>query len=141
MSNLVITGSRLIKDEDVALGALFFYRFNIEDIKSVYVGCAKGVDEIFRNLCQEHNIPCRVFTADWDKFGNGAGLLRNMDMLKAAKAEFSVFGCDVLAIPCAQSKGTYHCIVKSHEMGFRVQVYTQEFHRKYISRWQHENGI
>ncbi len=140
MSNLVITGTRYVEDEDFALGALFFHRFDIKDIKSVYVGCARGVDELFRNICKENNIPCRVLTADWRKHGNGAGLVRNIEMLQAAKAEFSVFGCDVLALPCEQSRGTYHCMIKAHEMGFRVYPYLWEMHNKYIERWQYEQS-
>lgn len=139
--NIVFTGTRKVYDEDFILGGLHFYRFDLKKIKNVFVGCAAGVDKSVRELFSGNDVNLRIFRADWKKYGNVAGTKRNEEMLFAAKKEFSVFGCEVIGYPCAESKGTIHCLVLAHEMGFRTYSYTHQFHKKYLERWRREKDL
>lgn len=43
-------------------------------------GCKKGGDRFAEKLARENGIPIIIFHADWKKFKNGAGFLRNTDI-------------------------------------------------------------
>lgn len=47
----------------------------------VYEGGAKGADTFAREWAKEANIPCKTFSAEWDKYGTKAGPIRNLQML------------------------------------------------------------
>ena len=42
-------------------------------------GC-KGADKIAENIAKELNIPIEIYNAEWDKYGNSAGPIRNKKM-------------------------------------------------------------
>ena len=65
-------------------------------------GNARGADKLGERYAKEHNLPVKLFPANWDKYGKRAGYLRNQEM-----ANYS----DVLiAFSDEKSKGTKHMI-------------------------------
>ena len=65
-------------------------------------GNARGADKLGERYAKEHNLPVKLFPANWDKYGKRAGYLRNQEM-----ANYS----DVLiAFWDEKSKGTKHMI-------------------------------
>ena len=54
------------------------------DITEVVCGEARGADSLGKRWAQEHNIPVKSFPADWDAYGNYAGIRRNHDMAQYA---------------------------------------------------------
>ena len=42
-------------------------------------GC-KGAYKIAENIAKELNIPIEIYNAEWDKYGNSAGPIRNKKM-------------------------------------------------------------
>ena len=74
---------------------------NNEEIEIVS-GNARGADKLGERYAKEHNLPVKLFPANWDKYGKQAGYLRNQEM-----ANYS----DVLiAFWDEKSKGTKHMI-------------------------------
>jgi hypothetical protein len=78
----------------------------------IYVGCARGVDEIVRQ-----SFPCVVHTARWDELGKRAGMVRNEEMLDAALANVAAdvehdiaSRAVLLAFPRDGGRGTQGCI-------------------------------
>ena len=58
--------------------------FNILDVvkpQSIIHGNAKGADKLGGQYALECGISCDVFPADWNRYGRGAGPLRNQQML------------------------------------------------------------
>ena len=48
---------------------------------NLVTGDAAGADEIARSWAKSRKMPCRVFYADWERYGKGAGHIRNQEML------------------------------------------------------------
>jgi len=71
------------------------YVFNSEDIKrldsitgitEVVSGCASGADHHGEKWAESKDIPIKKFPAEWGKFGNSAGPIRNKQMAEYADA-------------------------------------------------------
>lgn len=52
----------------------------------VIEGGARGVDRIARNWAEKNGLLVRTMEADWERYGKGAGPIRNQDMAKVALA-------------------------------------------------------
>jgi len=61
-------------------------------------GGARGVDHMAEQYAAEHEIPTKIFPADWEQFGRAAGPIRNADIVNACT--------HVLAFMKSGSKGT-----------------------------------
>ena len=86
---------------------------NNEEIEIVS-GNARGADKLGERYAKEHNLPVKLFPANWDKYGKRAGYLRNQEM-----ANYS----DVLiAFWDEKSKGTKHMIDIAKKQGLTVIV-------------------
>jgi hypothetical protein len=112
----IIAGSRNINDYGIVLKA-------IRD--SVQLGCirptciisggARGPDMLSVRFAREFEFPVEVYNADWDKYGNRAGYLRNEEMAKVADA--------LIAIWDGVSNGTRHMIALTKKYKVRTYVY------------------
>ena len=115
MIKVIIAGTRdfndyalLKKDVDY-----FLQDFNPSKIEIVS-GNARGADKLGERYAKEHNLPVKLFPANWDKYGKRAGYLRNQEM-----ANYS----DVLiAFWDEKSKGTKHMIDIAKKQGLTVIV-------------------
>lgn len=45
-------------------------------------GGAEGVDAEGQHWASHHGVPVKIFRANWDKYGKGAGPIRNKEMAK-----------------------------------------------------------
>ena len=70
-------GNSSIEDDYKYLDSMHF-RFNIQEIVS---GCAKGADTLGEEWAKSRKIKTTRFPAEWDKYGVGAGTLRNTKMI------------------------------------------------------------
>lgn len=114
---LLVTGTRTIMD------VKFIYTV-LDSVKDIYgfdeviVGDATGVDEITQLWCDEKGIPCDEEEAKWHKYGNGAGPIRNIEMVKE---------CDLgIGIWDGKSRGTAHCIRTLREAKKLLMVFRYE---------------
>jgi hypothetical protein len=102
---VVIFGSRGISDMQEVDKALA-HSGVAGRITEVVSGGARGVDALARIYAQEHALPFKLFTADWEKHGKRAGPMRNMEM-----ADYADFG---IAVWDGRSQGTAHMIGLMH---------------------------
>lgn len=82
----------------------------------VVSGGARGVDYAGEIWAKANGIPVKVFPADWDKYGRGAGYRRNTQMAEYAEA--------LVAVWDSESRGTHHMITVAKNAGLRVYVYS-----------------
>lgn len=87
-------------------------------------GCARGADRMAHEYAIKHRWPVpRRYPADWDRYGKGAGPIRNREML-ATELE----GLDlVVAFRCkGKSNGTDDMCEISRDAGVEVVVIKEE---------------
>ncbi len=96
---VLICGSRGITDESQVVRAMNLVPFTYTEVVH---GGARGVDRIAGRLAKRSNLKVTEFLPDWDKFGRGAGFIRNKEMVDYADA--------VIAVWDGKSKGTKHTI-------------------------------
>lgn len=115
---VVITGSREWPNRAAIASAL-------EGAEMLIVGdCPTGADAIALEIAKAWDVITVVLVADWKRFGNHAGPMRNKEM--AAKAHLErASGMDVHchAFPLPGSRGTPDCIRQLEAQGFAVTVY------------------
>ena len=86
---------------------------NNEEIEIVS-GNARGADKLGERYAKEHNLPVKLFPANWDKYGKRAGNLRNQEMANYADV--------LIAFWDEKSKGTKHMIDIAKKQGLTVIV-------------------
>ncbi len=70
----------------------------------VVVGDARGTDRLAWDFCKKHSVKFKRYKADWNRYGNAAGPIRNSEMVKQNKIN------NVFAFHDGKSKGTAHCL-------------------------------
>ena len=79
-------------------------------------GCAKGADSIAGRVAEKNGWSVEEYPADWNYYGNGAGIIRNRQMLKKGKPDL------VLAFWDGKSRGTANMIELAERAGVTVKV-------------------
>ena len=78
-------------------------------------GGAKGVDAFAARLAEEMGLPLLEFKPNYEKYGRGAPLVRNTEIVNAAAC--------VLAFPSGDSRGTFDAIAKARKARKMLRVY------------------
>ncbi|AVP41949.1 hypothetical protein SEA_JSQUARED_66 [Mycobacterium phage Jsquared] len=118
MRRVLITGSRVWKDRAAIWEALAVELRRSPNGLIVVHGGARGADDIADRWAwgmkqDGWNVLPELHRADWDRYGKRAGILRNIEMVKA--------GADVcLAFPLGVSRGTRHCMAAAEKAGILV---------------------
>lgn len=94
---------------------------NNEEIEIVS-GNARGADKLGERYAKEHNLPVKLFPANWDKYGKRAGYLRNQEMANYADV--------LIAFWDEKSKGTKHMIDIAKKQGLTFIVVGYVLERK-----------
>ena len=116
-TRIIIAGSRYFTDYDLLKKKCA----KISELKNPVIisGHAKGADVLGERFAREHNIPLKIFPANWEKYGNKAGPIRNEEMAKyASKANKSY----LVAFPLGESRGTMNMINVAKQHGLKVYV-------------------
>jgi hypothetical protein len=79
---VVIAGSRCSYIPNISIWRSI--TSNDIDVTEIVSGGASGVDSCAIYYANEYNIPYRVFLADWTKYGQAAGPIRNKQMAEYA---------------------------------------------------------
>jgi hypothetical protein len=74
----------------------------INNIDLIVSGGATGTDKLAERYASEHNIPIKVFKADWNKYGKAAGSIRNKKIINNSNY--------VIAFWNGKSRGTLNSI-------------------------------
>lgn len=85
---------------------------------TVISGGALGVDSTAEQAARARELDVLIFRAEWDKYGKGAGLKRNIQIVEAADV--------VVAFWDGVSKGTLHSITAATKRNKKVVIYGVE---------------
>lgn len=99
---------------------LLFKTLENHHIEKLIEGGARGADRIARQYAYTMNIPKLTFEADWKKYGNSAGPIRNQQMIDEGKPDL------VIAFP--GGRGTADMVKRAIKAGVPVEIvsYKQE---------------
>lgn len=120
---VLVTGSRVYNN-------YLKMREEIVDSKATILvhGDAKGADKLADLIGKQEGLDVRPYPAQWDRYGKGAGPVRNQQMLdEEHKADEPIDL--VLAFPVAGCKGTWDMIGKAQKAGIKVKVIEGENER------------
>ena len=85
---------------------------------SVIEGCAQGADYAAHEWIAP-GVEIYHFPADWDRYGKGAGPIRNQQMLDEGKPDFVMAFTEDLA----NSKGTKDMVSRARRAGLTVLIF------------------
>lgn len=86
------------------------------DTTEIVSGGARGIDACAEQYARENGIPIKVFLPEYNKYGKGAPLKRNIQIIDYADM--------VLAFWDGASHGTKFVIDKCREKGKKVIIFT-----------------
>lgn len=120
---LLVCGSRGINDKDWIFSQIESYWYEHLACYSnpiMIEGAARGVDLIAKAYAVENNWEVEEYPAEWDKYGRGAGYIRNDIMVKAAD--------EVLILWDGESRGTKNDIdlCKKYNKPHKIVLYKEE---------------
>lgn len=107
----IIAGSRSITDYKLVSRAINMFLDDL-GVTEVVSGCANGVDTLGERWAKENSVPVARFPAEWNKYGRGAGPIRNKEMAEYADA--------LILIWDGQSKGSKNMLDVANKNGLRV---------------------
>ena len=88
----------------------------LDEIRQVYPtidravsGGARGTDQLGEQYARAHGMWMQIFRPDWARYGRGAALLRNTDIINAADI--------IVAFWDGKSRGTQDSIQKARQQG------------------------
>lgn len=87
-----------------------------DDVSEIVSGGAKGVDSSARDYAQQNKIPLKEFLPDYRRFGRGAPLKRNLQIIEYADM--------VIAFWDGKSHGTKYVIDNCKKMNVPVRIVT-----------------
>ena len=108
----IIAGSRDITDYAIVCTAGYYSGIGITEVVS---GGVRGVDKLGEQYAKDYELRLKVFPADWNKYGNRAGPIRNEQMGDYADA--------LIAVWDGKSHGTKHMIEYAKKKGLLVYVH------------------
>jgi len=114
---VLISGDRWWDDREMI--RRWLHDKNHEDpITALIEGEASGADSIAREVAEEMGIPVKSYPAEWDRYGNAAGAIRNSQMLKTEKPDLVGAFHDEL---WSKSRGTLDMVKKSTKAGISTE--------------------
>lgn len=108
---VIVAGSRTFQNYPMLCKELDKIK---EQIDEVVCGEARGADTLGSNWAYGNNIKIKSFPADWQKYGQRAGMIRNSEMADYADC--------LIAFWDGQSAGTQDMIDKMEKRGKEVHV-------------------
>lgn len=115
----LVVGSRGFRDYSLLKERLDYYLQNQGDEAVIVSGGANGADSLAEQYAKERGLPLKVFHADWQTHGKGAGYIRNKQMHKYLSKQ-SKRG--VVAFWDGKSKGTTHSFDLAKEYGNPLKI-------------------
>ena len=109
---VIIAGSREIADYSLVERAVRDSCFEITEVVS---GCAPGVDRLGEEWAEENDIPIKQFPADWKRYRDSAGPIRNKQM--------SQYGEALIAIWDGKSPGTRNMIQLAKDRNLKIHIH------------------
>lgn len=83
---------------------------------TIVSGGADGVDKAAEDWAKARGVPCKVFPADWEQFGERAGIKRNAEIMENADSAIIFW--------CGESAGTLDSMCRAmKKKDFPVRVF------------------
>ena len=114
---ILVCGGRNYNDEKVLFSILDFYNPEI-----VIHGFARGTDTLASIWAYKNHKAQRAYPARWDKFGKGAGPIRNYEMITKEKYELDF----VIAFPGGRGTENMIQLSKKHLGNEKVIIINSE---------------
>jgi hypothetical protein len=93
----------------------------------VHGGCPTGADNLADRIARKLGFEVRVYPADWDRDGRGAGPIRNAQMIRAEHPDkdgvIFDFGL-AFTLNMSRSRGTKDCTERARKAGIKVEVFS-----------------
>jgi hypothetical protein len=113
--NIAIVGGRDFSDYTLLKESLSVYISIYSGIPdNIVSGGAKGADTLAAQFAAEMDIPLLVFKPDYQKYGRGATLVRNTQIIENADVVFAFWN--------GQSKGTKDSITKAKKLQKELHI-------------------
>ena len=113
--NIAIVGGRDFSDYTLLKESISAYISIYSGIPdNIVSGGAKGVDTLAAQFAAEMDIPLLVFKPDYQKYGRGATLVRNTQIIENADVVFAFWD--------GQSKGTKDSITKAKKLQKELHI-------------------
>ena len=113
--NIAIVGGRDFSDYTLLKESLSAYISIYSGIPdNIVSGGAKGADTLAAQFAAEMDIPLLVFKPDYQKYGRGATLVRNTQIIENADVVFAFWD--------GQSKGTKDSITKAKKLQKELHI-------------------
>ena len=109
---VVVAGSRSYNNyEEFCTVVNRYVRWSgLDDLAFISGDAFAGPDAMIKRYCEEKNIPCFLYKANWDKFGKRAGIIRNCEMRDVCS--------HLLAFWDKVSRGTAHMVDVCYETDY-----------------------
>lgn len=88
-------------------------------------GGASGADTHAGRAASVLGMRHRVVHAEWDKYGNAAGSIRNRKMLEIGMNEFELIQIVAFSNNLAESRGTANMLKQAEERGVPYVIYNE----------------
>ena len=92
-----------------------FIEDNRISLNSIVSGGAKGADTLAEKFATEMDVEMIVFKPDFEKFGRGAALARNTQIIQKSDVVFAFWD--------GKSKGTHDSIKKAEKLNKRLLIF------------------
>lgn len=110
---VIIAGGRDFNNYELLKEKCNKILINKSDIEIVSGG-ADGADRLGESYAKDMGYPIKYFPADWKKYGNAAGPIRNKQMAEYADS--------LIVFWDWQSKGTKNMIKNAQDIGLQVRI-------------------
>ena len=116
---VIVAGTKSFADYGLMKEKLDEYFKDGAEPVEIVSGHAEGADMLGERYAAERGLSCRVFPAEWQKYGRKAGVLRNSQMLDYASESIP----EVVAFWNGTSSGTFDTIKKACKSGIPCKVF------------------
>ena len=112
---IAIVGGRDFNDYQFLKNELEkFINENKISLHSIVSGGAKGADTLAEKFASEKKVEMIIFKPNFEKYGRGAALARNTQIVECADTMFAFWD--------GKSKGTHDSIKKSEKLGKKLFI-------------------
>ena len=108
---VIIAGGRDVTNYELLLEAIAESEYHISE---VICGGASGADALGERWARENGVPVEKWDADWKKYGNAAGPIRNRQMAKRGHA--------LIALWDGKSRGTKNMIEEATKLNLIIYI-------------------
>ncbi len=114
--NVAIVGSRNFTDYNKVKNTIIDL-YDVTSITSIVSGGARGADTLAEKFANEFGITKTIFHAEWKRYGRGAGMIRNSQIIENSDVIFAFWD--------GISEGTKNSINRARKLNKIVHVIIQ----------------